>query len=106
MLRPLRSSLNSSETISSLVNNVSVQRPSVLRSTLTADWLCTWRGRGSVWGRCGQSEEGRDSEVTLLPELLMENVPVLIEASVNPLNFPAVTHPQLLTHQPDQALVM
>lgn len=46
------------------------------------------------------------SQVTLLLELLVQDVSVLVETAVDASNFPAFAHPQLLTHQPDQTLVM
>lgn len=54
----------------------------------------------------GQSAGGEASQVSLLLELLVQDVSVLIEAPVDALDFPGFAHPQLLTHQPDQTLVM
>lgn len=82
----------------------------VLQSALTADGCydrCCYGG-GGVYvsdGR-GQSAADRASQVSLLLELLMEDVSVLVEAAVDASNFPAFAHPQLLTHQPDQTLVV
>lgn len=59
-----------------------------------------------VVGGCGQSAGGGASQVALLLELLVQDVSVLIEATVDASHFPTFTHPQLLTHQPDQTLVM
>lgn len=49
---------------------------------------------------------GGASQVTLLLELLVQDVSVLVEAAVDASNLPVFTHPQLLTHQPDQTLVV
>lgn len=63
-------------------------------------------GGVNLVGSWGQSAGGRASQVTLLLELLVQDVSVLVEATVDASHFPAFTHPQLLTHQPDQTLVM
>ena len=66
-----------------------------------------WRGQGYVTtGQCGRGAVGGASQVTLLLELLVQDVSVLIEAAVDASHFPTFTHPQLLTNHPDQALVM
>lgn len=49
---------------------------------------------------------GGASQVALLLELLVQDVSVLVEAAVDPPHLPRLTHPQLLAHQPDEALVM
>lgn len=46
------------------------------------------------------------SQVTLLLELLVQDVSVLVEAAIDASHFPGFAHPQLLTHQPDQTLVV
>lgn len=46
------------------------------------------------------------SQVALLPELLLQDVAVLIEASVNAAHLPGLAHPQLLTYQPDESLIV
>ena len=67
--------------------------------------MCYYGG-GRVYVTGGHSAVGGASQVTLLLELLLQDVSVLVEAAVDSSNFPAFTHPQLLTHQPDQTLVM
>lgn len=46
------------------------------------------------------------SQVPLLPELLLQDVSVLIKATVDASHFPAFTHPQLLAYQANQTFVM
>lgn len=57
-------------------------------------------------GGCGHLAEGRASQVTLLLELLVQDVSVLIEAAINASHLPRFTHPQLPADQPDQPLVV
>lgn len=70
--------------------------------------LMTWSPGCSslVWRGCGQSTGARLSQVALLPELLLQDVPVLVEAAVDASHLPVLTHPQLPAHQADQTLVM
>lgn len=57
-------------------------------------------------GGCGHSAEGEASQVTLLPELLVQDVSVLVEAAIDAPHLPCFAHPQLPADQPDQPLVM
>lgn len=64
-----------------------------------------YREVGVVYVPGGRGSPGI-SQVALLPELLLQDVTILIEASVNAVHLPGLTDPQLLTHQPDEALVV
>lgn len=57
-------------------------------------------------GGCGHLAEGGASQVTLLPELLVQDVSVLVEAAVDASNLPCFAHPQLPADKPDEPLVV
>lgn len=57
-------------------------------------------------GGCGHLAEGGASQVTLFPELLVQDVSVLVEAAVDASHLPCFAHPQLPADQPDQPLVV
>lgn len=46
------------------------------------------------------------SQVPLPPELLFQDVSVLIKATVDALHFPTFAHPQLLAYQANQTFVV
>lgn len=54
----------------------------------------------------GVTPQVTSSQVSLLPELLLQDVSVLIETTVDAVHLPAFTHPQLLTNQPNQTLIV
>lgn len=64
-------------------------------------------GRGcDVIGEFGQSPVGGASQVTLLLELFVQDVPVLVKAAIDAPDLPTFTHPQFPAHQPDKPLVV
>lgn len=84
---------------------ISWQQIIIISSETSSSLLRQLIGCCVVCGR-GLSVVGVASQVTLLSELLVQDVSILVEAAVDASHFPVFTHPELLTHQADKTLVM